>query len=69
MHRRYCFNCKISNHWLIGDVLDTTNDGRADMFWRNDTSKQLYLWEMNGPSVVSVSSPKVVAGLNWDIAP
>ncbi|MBY0336685.1 MAG: FG-GAP-like repeat-containing protein [Acetobacteraceae bacterium] len=42
--------------WSIAAVADFNGDLRADVLWRNGTTGQLYLWQMNGTTVSSQGS-------------
>jgi len=40
-------------NWLIHGLGDQTGDGRADLLWRHATSGALFLWTMDGTTVVA----------------
>ena len=52
--------------WSLAGVADFTNDGRADLLWRNNTTGQVGLWRMNG---ATVGSGEFIQGIgsNWQI--
>jgi hypothetical protein len=47
-------------------VGDFNGDGRADILWRH-TSGTIFLWFMNGPTLIGVASPGTVDP-EWTIA-
>ena len=49
----------------IQGVGDFNGDGKADILWRH-TSGSLYIWELNGPSVIGTGSPGG-ASTDWQI--
>ncbi|MBP2315832.1 FG-GAP-like repeat-containing protein, partial [Azospirillum soli] len=55
--------------WAVEATVDFTGDGRADVLWRNGTSGQLALWEMNGHTVVSGANTGMVKLNGTDAAP
>jgi len=51
--------------WLIKGVGDFDGNGKADILWQNSTSGQLYVWLMNGTTLVSSGSPATVSDTTW----
>src|SRR5260370_34982469 len=46
---------------------DVKGDGKSDILWRNSTTGQVYVWELNGISVIGGGSVGAAA-LDWQIA-
>ena len=50
---------------------DFDRDGRADLRWRNSSTGELYVWYLDGTTVVSSAyvTPSRIANLDWAVAP
>ena len=46
---------------------DFNGDGKLDIAWRHATSGQVFVWLMNGTTVMGSGSPGTVADLAWQI--
>jgi hypothetical protein len=46
-------------------LADLDGDGKADILWQNSGSGQLYVWLMNGTTLVSSGSPATVSDSKW----
>jgi Cysteine-rich secretory protein family/FG-GAP-like repeat len=57
-----------TSDWSIQGVGDYNGDGDADILWQNSTTGQLYIWFMNGTTIMSSASPGS-ATPDWAIAP
>ena len=63
----------ISTDWQVQGIADFTGDGRADILWRNrnpapQDAAKLYLWVMNGASVVTGTGyTNAQADLSWEV--
>jgi hypothetical protein len=59
----------VDEGWQIQGVGDFDGNGAADILWRNSSSGQTYLWEMNGTQVSSGAFTSVQIGdPNWQVA-
>jgi hypothetical protein len=47
----------VSSDGVIQCVGDYDASGRAGILWRNSTTKQVYIWLMNGTTLTSSGSP------------
>jgi Cysteine-rich secretory protein family/FG-GAP-like repeat len=55
--------------WVVQGVGDFNGDKNADILWQNSSTGQLYVWLMNGTSLVSSGTPGSEAqGTGWTIA-
>ncbi len=46
---------------------DFNGDGLKDLFWRNTTTGDNYIWLMNGPTVIQDIRLKPVTDLSWNV--
>jgi hypothetical protein len=49
-------NVPPSGGWTIAKIGDYNGDGKADILWRNTLSGDVYLWLMNGTTLLSAQS-------------
>ena len=47
---------------------DFNSDGNADILWRNSSTGENIVWNMNGNVLLGANYPDAVADLNWKIA-
>ena len=57
----------VNSGWDVVGVGDFTNDGLADIVWRNSITGQNRFWEMNGTTRVAVVDMQAEAQPGWDI--
>ena len=50
-----------SSGWVIQGVGDFNDDGSSDILWQNTTSGEVYLWLMNGTTILSQGEVETVA--------
>jgi hypothetical protein len=43
----------VTSDWHVESVGDFNGDGHSDVFWRQDGSGQVYIWQMNGLQVTA----------------
>lgn len=55
-------------NWKIAAIDDFNGDGKADIYWRNQTTGANYLWALNGLNLVLGQGLNVEPDLNWKIA-
>ena len=54
--------------WHVVSVGDFDGDGRSDIFWRNETTGENYLYPMNGTAILgSEGYVRTVADQNWQV--
>jgi hypothetical protein len=54
--------------WSVVGTGDFNGDGMADILWRNTTTGDLAIWEMNGTTILNPSTSGVGnAALNWTV--
>ena len=58
----------VSSGWNIEGIGDYDGSGRAGILWRNTSTKQVYIWLMNGATLTSSGSPGAPDN-TWQIAP
>ncbi|OKH52129.1 hypothetical protein NIES2101_15960 [Calothrix sp. HK-06] len=61
-----------SNSWQIVSTADFTGDRRADILWRNSSTGETVVWQMDGAKVVNFSSTKsnnqrLTQGTSWQV--
>jgi len=58
----------VSTSWVLRAVADYDRDGSPDLVWQNSVNGQLYLWYLNGTTLVrdGYLTPSQV-GLAWQI--
>jgi hypothetical protein len=54
-------------NWTIACGGDLNGDGRSDLVWHNISTGQVYVWTMNGGTIVSTLLITTVSDLNWRI--
>ena len=62
----------ISSDWVIQKVADFNGDGKADILWRNMNpaaadAGYLYVWLMNGPTVIGSGYTNSQANFGWQV--
>jgi Calpain family cysteine protease/FG-GAP-like repeat len=58
----------INSGWQVQGTGDFNGDGRSDIFWRNTTSGQTYVWNMNGTTVASQGYSQLVdVNSGWQV--
>lgn len=58
----------VESGWDVVGVADFTNDGKADILWRNRKTGENGYWEMNGATVVKVQLIDLVdPNSNWNV--
>ena len=50
-----------SSGWVIQGIGDFNGDGMADILWQNSISGEVYIWLMNGATMLNQASPETVA--------
>ncbi len=55
-------------NWTVVWIGDFNGDGRADLFWRNVSTGENYIYLMNGKGVLGEGYIRTVADLNWKVA-
>ncbi len=53
--------------WDIKKVDDFNGDGKDDIFWRNDTTGENWIYLMDGVSITQEQSVSTVSDLNWNV--
>ncbi len=55
--------------WEIRGLADFDGDTKPDMLWRNNTTGELYVWFLDGPTLVGASylTPDKLTDPNWKI--
>jgi hypothetical protein len=55
--------------WDIRGLADFDGDQKADILWRNNTTGDLYVWFLDGPTLIGASylTPSKLADPNWKI--
>jgi hypothetical protein len=52
-------------NWKIAATTDTNNDGKADLIWRNDTTAEIRIWQMNGDQILLNSTSITHIAPGW----
>lgn len=58
----------VGSNWIIQGVGDFNGDGKSDILWRDSTTGEVYVWLINGTSIVGQGSPYTVSS-DWQIYP
>jgi uncharacterized repeat protein (TIGR02543 family) len=53
--------------WQILAAADANADGKSDLYWRNESTGQVYLMVMNGPAIASQGQIYVEPNLLWQV--
>ena len=55
--------------WVVKSIGDYNGDGKADVFWKNDTALGgiTYVWLMNGTSISSANAVTGVSDMTWQV--
>ena len=54
-------------NWSVTHTLDTNNDLKGDLLWRNSATGQTALWQMNG--LTSTATSILSGDPNWVVVP
>jgi hypothetical protein len=57
-----------SQDWKIKGIGDFNGDGKADVFWRNATTGESYVFLMDGASIIGEGYLRTVADPDWSVA-
>lgn len=57
----------VSLNWKIVGVGDFNKDGQPQILWRNTSTGQVAIWNMNGTNLSSSTSLTTISDMNWDI--
>jgi len=61
--------CTVADfNWKIAGTGDFDGDGNADIFWRNTSTGENYIYFMNGTAIKNEGYIRAVADTNWDVA-
>jgi hypothetical protein len=55
-------------NWKMAAFGDFDGDGNTDIFWRNASTGENYIYFMNGTSIVAEGYVRTVADQNWQVA-
>jgi hypothetical protein len=55
-------------NWKMVAFGDFNGDGKADIFWRNTSTGENYVYLMNGTSIIGEGYVRTVADQNWQVA-
>ena len=53
--------------WHVAAVADYNGDGKADLMWQNSTTRQGYLWYLNGLAATDGGYVTPTPDVNWVI--
>ena len=55
--------------WVVKSIGDYNGDGKADVFWKNDTALGgiTYVWLMNGTGISSANAVTGVSDFSWQV--
>jgi len=57
-------------NWQVASVADHDGDGKADIFWRNASTGENYLYPMDGTTIKPTEGfVRTVDDPNWRVAP
>jgi hypothetical protein len=58
----------VDTSWKIAGTGDFNGDGKADVFWRNTSTGENYVYLMNGTTIQNEGYVRAVADQNWEVA-
>jgi hypothetical protein len=64
----YLTPARVDPSWRVGGLADINRDGKVDIVWQNSSTGALYVWYMNGASLVrSVPLNPGSTGTDWKL--